>query len=91
MNVELKSGVADAGVGLSWAHAIGSIIAVNGSYVHRLDPRNCSVIVERRLPVDRSHNGLLALSDGSFITDGGQLGGGLAARTTATVARISWA
>ena len=50
------------------AHANGSIIGVNGSYVHRLDPEDCSVLAERRLPADRSHNGLLALSDGTLIT-----------------------
>ena len=50
------------------AHANGSIMSVNGSYLHRLDPDDLSVVVEQRLPVDRSHNGLLALSDGSLIT-----------------------
>jgi hypothetical protein len=50
------------------AHANGSIVTVNGSFVHRLDPDDCSVLAERRLPVDRSHNGLLALSDGTLIT-----------------------
>ena len=49
-------------------HADGSILSVNGSYLHRLDPDDLSVLVERRLPVDRSHNGLLVLSDGSLIT-----------------------
>ena len=50
------------------AHAKGSIHAVNGSYLHRLDPDDLHVVAERRLPVDRSHNGLLALADGSLIT-----------------------
>ena len=50
------------------AHANGSIHSVNGSYLHRLDPHDLSVQAERRLPVDRSHNGLLALSDGTLIT-----------------------
>jgi hypothetical protein len=50
------------------AHANGSIMSVNGSYLHRLDPGDLSVLAERRLPVDRSHNGLLALSDGTLIT-----------------------
>ena len=50
------------------AHANGSIMSVNGNYVHRLDPEDLSVRAERRLPVDRSHNGLLALADGSLIT-----------------------
>lgn len=50
------------------AHANGSIMAVNGSYLHRLDPDDLTVIAERRLPADRSHNGLLALSDGTLVT-----------------------
>jgi hypothetical protein len=50
------------------AHANGSIMSVNGSYLHRLDPVDLSVLAERQLPVDRSHNGLLALSDGTLIT-----------------------
>ncbi|MEC8998727.1 MAG: hypothetical protein VYC56_00405 [Actinomycetota bacterium] len=50
------------------AHADGSILSVNGSYLHRLDPDDLSVLAERRLPVDRSHNGLLVLSDGSLVT-----------------------
>ncbi|MFN0092180.1 MAG: hypothetical protein ACKVWR_18225 [Acidimicrobiales bacterium] len=50
------------------AHANGSIIGVNGAYLHRLDPDDCAVLAERKLPVDRSHNGLLALSDGTLIT-----------------------
>lgn len=49
------------------AHANGSILSVNGSYLHRLDADDLSVQAERAL-VDRSHNGLLALSDGSLIT-----------------------
>ncbi len=50
------------------AHANGSILSVNGSFLHRLDPDDLSVLAERRLPVDRSHNGLLALADGTLIT-----------------------
>ncbi len=50
------------------AHANGSILSVNGNYLHRLDPHDLSIMVERQLPADRSHNGLLALSDGSLIT-----------------------
>ncbi len=50
------------------AHANGSIMSVNGSYLHRLDPDDLSITVERRLPADRSHNGLLALADGTLIT-----------------------
>jgi hypothetical protein len=50
------------------SHANGSIMSVNGSYLHRLDPADLSVIVERELPVDRSHNGLLALADGTLVT-----------------------
>lgn len=49
------------------AHADGSIYTVNGSYLHRLDP-DCEVLAERELPVDRAHNGLLALSDGTLAT-----------------------
>ncbi|RZV40729.1 MAG: hypothetical protein EX269_17255, partial [Acidimicrobiales bacterium] len=49
-------------------HADGSIMSVNGSYLHKLDPHDLSVLAERELPVSRSHNGLLALSDGSLIT-----------------------
>lgn len=50
------------------AHANGSILSVNGSYLHRLDPDDLSIQVECELPADRSHNGLLALTDGSLIT-----------------------
>jgi len=50
------------------AHANGSIMSVNGNHLHRLDPDDLSILVERRLPADRSHNGLLALADGSLIT-----------------------
>lgn len=50
------------------AHANGSIHSVNGSYLHRLDPIDLSVLAERRLPADRAHNGLLAMSDGTLIT-----------------------
>ncbi len=50
------------------AHANGSIHSVNGSFLHRLDPNDLSVQAERELPADRSHNGLLALADGTLIT-----------------------
>jgi hypothetical protein len=50
------------------AHANGSIMSVNGSYLHRLDPVDLSIMAERELPVDRSHNGLLALADGTLVT-----------------------
>lgn len=50
------------------AHANGSIMSVNGNYLHALDPDDLSILVERELPVSRSHNGLLALADGSLIT-----------------------
>lgn len=50
------------------AHANGSIMSVNGDYLHRLDSESLEVLAERKLPVDRSHNGLLALADGSLIT-----------------------
>ena len=50
------------------AHANGSIISINGSYIHRLDPDDLSILVERQPPADRSHNGMLALSDGTLVT-----------------------
>ena len=50
------------------AHANGSIHSVNGSYIHRLDPDDLSVLAERKLPADRAHNGMLALSDGTIVT-----------------------
>ncbi|MEM7323110.1 MAG: hypothetical protein AAF531_08490 [Actinomycetota bacterium] len=50
------------------AHRNGSILSVNGSYLHRLDPDDLTIQAERRLPADSSHNGLLALGDGSLIT-----------------------
>lgn len=50
------------------AHANGSIHSVNGSYLHRLDPDDLSIQAERQLPADRSHNGLLALADGTLLT-----------------------
>ncbi len=50
------------------AHANGSILSVNGSYLHRLDPDDLSVQAERRLPAESSHNGLLALGDGTLVT-----------------------
>ena len=49
------------------AHANGSIYSVNGSFLHRLSP-DCEVEAEVRLPVERAHNGLLALSDGTLVT-----------------------
>ena len=48
-------------------HRNGSIYSVNGSYLHRLAPDDLRVEAERRL-VDCSHNGLLALTDGTLIT-----------------------
>lgn len=50
------------------AHSNGSIMSVNGSYLHRLDPVDLSIVAERRLPADRSHNGLLSLADGTLVT-----------------------
>lgn len=50
------------------AHANGSIMSVNGNYLHRLDPDSLEVLAEQELPANRSHNGLLALADGSLIT-----------------------
>ena len=50
------------------AHANGAVYSVNGSYLHKLDPDDLSVLAERRLPADRSHNGMLALRDGTIVT-----------------------
>ena len=50
------------------AHANGAVYSVNGSYLHKLDPDDLSVLAERRLSVDRSHNGMLALRDGTIVT-----------------------
>ncbi|MEO0493852.1 MAG: hypothetical protein AAF081_10595, partial [Actinomycetota bacterium] len=49
------------------AHANGSIYSVNGSHLHRLHPDDLHVEAERVL-VDCSHNGLLALADGTLVT-----------------------
>jgi len=49
------------------AHANGTIVSVNGSFIHVLDPDDLSIIAERQLPVDRSHNGMLTLADGSLL------------------------
>ena len=49
-------------------HADGTVMSVNGSFLHRLDPNDLSILNERRLPVDRAHNGLLSLSDGTLVT-----------------------
>ena len=49
-------------------HSNGSVMSINGSYLHRLSPIDLSVEAELELPIDRAHNGLLALSDGSLIT-----------------------
>ena len=49
------------------AHANGTIINVNGSFMHILD-ENCKIIKEIKLPIDQAHNGLLILSDGSIVT-----------------------
>ncbi len=49
------------------AHENGNIIKVNGNYMHSLD-RNCGVVKETKLPINRAHNGLLVLSDGTIVT-----------------------
>ena len=49
------------------AHANGDLYKVNGRYMHRLS-KNCEVIIEKKLPVNQAHNGLLILSDGTIIT-----------------------
>lgn len=50
------------------AHANGSLNHINGSYLHRLRAGDLAMEQERKLPADRSHNGLLSLSDGSLLT-----------------------
>jgi len=50
------------------AHSNGAIYSVNGSYLHKLHSQDLVVLAERRLPVDRSHNGMLALRDGTIVT-----------------------
>ena len=64
------------------AHANGLVLSVNGSYLHSLDPDDLSVVRERELPADRSHNGLLALRDGTLCTKDLRLEG--QGRTTIT-------
>ena len=49
------------------AHENGSIIKVNGSFMHVLSPE-CEVILEKELPINQAHNGLLILSDGTIVT-----------------------
>ena len=49
------------------AHKNGSIIKVNGSFMHVLSP-DCEVILEKELPINQAHNGLLILSDGTIVT-----------------------
>ncbi len=49
-------------------HANGSILSVNGSFLHRLDPETLEIVAERRLPVERAHNGMLVLADGTIVT-----------------------
>ena len=56
------------------AHENGNIIKVNGNYMHSLD-RNCGVVKETKLPIDRAHNGLLVLSDGTIVTKDCRLDG----------------
>ena len=65
-------------------HESGDIIKVNGSFMHRLD-QDCRVVCERELPVDRAHNGLLILSDGSIVTKDLRLEG----QGGSTVTRLS--
>ena len=49
------------------AHENGNIIKVNGSFMHVLSPE-CEVILEKELPINQAHNGLLILSDGTIVT-----------------------
>jgi hypothetical protein len=55
-------------------HESGDIININGNFIHRLDPE-CGVVAERELPINRAHNGMLILSDGSIITKDLRLAG----------------
>ncbi len=66
------------------AHESGDIIKVNGSYMHRLSA-DCEVVVERKLPVDQAHNGLLILSDGTIVTKDLRLAG----QGPSTITRLS--
>ncbi|MEO1059846.1 MAG: hypothetical protein AAFZ07_00405 [Actinomycetota bacterium] len=56
------------------AHGNGDLVGVNGNHLHRLDP-DCRVVAERELPVDRAHNGLLVLADGTIVTKDLRLAG----------------
>ena len=49
------------------AHKNGNIIKVNGNFMHVLNS-DCQVLIEKQLPIDQAHNGLLVLSDGSIVT-----------------------
>ena len=49
------------------AHKNGSVIKVNGSFMHVLSP-DCEVILEKELPINQANNGLLILSDGTIVT-----------------------
>jgi hypothetical protein len=66
------------------AHANGTIINVNGSYMHILD-ENCNVLKEIKLPIDQAHNGLLILSDGSIVTKDIRVSN----NTTSTLTRLN--
>ena len=50
------------------AHANGSLYNINGDRIHRLDALDLSVEAEGQLPVDRAHNGMLVLADGTIVT-----------------------
>ncbi len=53
-------------------HRDGGVFSINGNHLHRLDPA-CSLEAELRLPVDQTHNGFLALSDGTIAAKDLQL------------------
>jgi len=65
-------------------HANGSLYHVNGNYLHRLDP-GLTIEAEAVLPVDRAHNGLLVLADGSIVTKDLRLAG----QGASTITRLS--
>src|SRR5262249_22415211 len=56
------------------AHENGDLYTVNGRFLHRLDA-DCRVRLERELPTDQSHNGLLVLPDGHIVTKDLRLAG----------------
>ena len=48
--------------------ADGSIVAISGRWVHRLDAQSLHVLNARELPVDAPYNSFVALPDGTLFT-----------------------